>query len=198
LRQNHKWTDEEREIIRSDYKHTHKSRQELASRLGVTQYAVAGQIAYMGVARRDDRHLWTPEEKERLADLLQRYCPRRVARLMHRSINSVVVMSKRLGVSRRIRNGWFTKAEVCKILGMDHKWVQRRIDSGALVASYHYEHRPTQKGGSAWHIEEKTIRDFLRRYPEELNARNVDMIMVVDILAGVTNNQHYIERRSKN
>lgn len=41
----------------------------------------------------------------------------------------------------------------------------------------------------AWHIEEKTIRDFLRRYPEELNARNVDMIMVVDILAGVTN-QH--------
>ena len=98
-------------------------------------------------------------------------------------------MSKRLGVSRRIRNGWFTKAEVCKILGMDHKWVQRRIDSGALVASYHYEHRPTHKGGSAWHIEEKTIRDFLRRYPEELNARNVDMIMVVDILAGVTN-QH--------
>jgi len=189
LRQTHKWTDEEREIIRRDYKHTHKSRQELASRLGVTQYAVAGQIAYMGIARRDDRRPWSPEEKERVVDLIQRYCPRRVAILMHRSINSVVIMSKRLGVSRRIRNGWFTKAEVCKILGMDHKWVQRRIDSGALVASYHYEHRPTQKSGSAWHIEEKTIRDFLRRYPEELNARNVDMIMVVDILAGVTN-QH--------
>jgi len=40
------------------------------------------------------------------------------------------------------------------------------------------------------HIEEKALRDFLRRYPEELNARNVDLIMVVDILATVTNNQH--------
>lgn len=189
LRQNHNWIEDEREIIRRDYRHTHRSRQELATRLGVTQYAVAGQIAYMGIAKRDDRRPWSPKEKETLTDLIQQYCPRRVALLMHRSINSVVVMSTRLGVSRRIRNGWFTKAEVCQILGMGHKWVQRRINSGALVASYHFEHRPTQKGGSAWHIEEKAIRDFLRRCPEELNGRNVDMIMVVDILAGVTN-QH--------
>ena len=43
LRQNHKWTDDERDIIRRDYKHTHKSRQELAARLGVTEYGVAGK-----------------------------------------------------------------------------------------------------------------------------------------------------------
>lgn len=189
MRQNHQWTEEEREIIRRDYRQTVASKQELAARLDVSQFAVAGQLASMGITRRDDRRPWSPQEKETVADLAQRYCPRRVAHLMHRSLNSVVVMCKRLGVSRRIRNGWFTKAEVCQIVGMDHHWLQRRIDSGALVASYHYDHRPTQKGGSAWHIEEKAIRDFLRRYPEELNGRNVDMTMVVDILAGVTN-QH--------
>ena len=144
LRNNHKWTDEEREIIRRDYRHTFASKQELAARLGVSPFGVAGQIAKMGIARRDDRRLWSPKEKEIVVDLIQRYCPIRVAHLMHRSLNSVVIMSKRLGVSRRIRNGWFTKGEVCQMLGMDHKWVQRRIDSGALVASYHYEHRPTQ------------------------------------------------------
>jgi len=190
LRQNHNWTEEERQIIRRDYRHTFASKQELATRLGVSPFGVAGQVAYMGIARRDDRRPWSPEEKERVVDLIQRYCPRRVARLMHRSLNSVVVKSKRLGASRRIRNGWFTKAEVCQILGMGHKWVQRRIDSGVLVASHHSEHRPSQNGGSTWHIEEKAIKDFLRRYPEELNGRNVDLPMIVDILAGISNNQH--------
>lgn len=185
----HNWTEDEREIIRRDYRHTHSSRQELGTRLGVSQYAIAGQIANMGIAKRNDRRPWSPKEKEVLADLLHQYCPRKVALIMHRTMHSVVVMSTRLGVSLRIRDGWFTKAEVCKILGMDHSWVQRRIDNGTLVATYHYGHRPTQQGGSAWHIEEKAIRDFLRRCPEELNGRNVDMVMIVDILAGVTN-QH--------
>lgn len=190
MRNNHKWTAEEREIVRRDYRHTIASRQELATRLGVSPFGIAGQVATMGIARRDDRRPWSPKEKEVLAELIHRYCPRRVAKLMHRSLNSVVVKSKRLGESRLIRDGWFTKAEVCQILGMGHKWVQRRIDSGSLVASYHSEHGPSQNGGCTWHIEEKALKDFLRRYPEELNGRNVDLIMVVDILAGITNNQH--------
>lgn len=129
MRQSHKWTEEEREIIRRDYRHTFASKQALAARLGVSPSSIAGQVATMGIARRDDRRPWSPEEKEILAELIHRYCPRRVASLMHRSLNSVVVMSKRLGESRLVRNGWFTEAEVCQILGMGHKWVQRRIDS---------------------------------------------------------------------
>ncbi len=39
---NHKWTDDENNIIRRDYKHTRASRLELAHRLGVTDGAVAG------------------------------------------------------------------------------------------------------------------------------------------------------------
>ena len=156
--------------------------------MGVSEYAVAGQISNMGIARRDDHRPWTPEEKERLAELIHQYCPRRIVKLMHRSLNSVVVMSKRLHASRRIRDGWFTKREVCEILGHDHKWVQRRIDSGALKATYHYECRPQQRGMSAWHIEEKDLVAFIRRYPEELNGCNIDIIMLVELLAGITNN----------
>ena len=190
MRVNHKWTDEERDIIRRDYRHTHGSRRKIAEHLGVTEYAVAGQISNMGIAKRDDRRPWHPEEKERLTDLMPRYCPRRVALLMHRSLNSVVVMSKRLGISRRVRNGWFTKQEVCEILGMDHKKVQKRIDSGKLIASYHYDHRPQKLGGSAWHITEESLRDYIRRYPEDLTAKNVDIITIVELLAGIINSKN--------
>ena len=195
----HRWTEEEIEIVVRDYAHTHESRRRIAEKLGVTEFAVAGIIAMKGIAKRDDRRRWTPQEKVRLAELVPTYSPRKVAKIMKRSINSVVVMSKRIGVSRRARNGWFTKREVCEILGMDHKWVQRRIDSGALKASYHYDHRPSQLGGSAWHIDEAHLKEFIRRYPEELTARNLDFIMVVEILAGVINGQmgNHKERQVK-
>lgn len=181
----HRWTEEERNIVRRDYRHSHASRCEIAARLGVTEYAVAGQIAAMGIAKRTDRRPWTPEEDERLANLITRYCPRRVARLMHRSLNSVVVRSQRIGCRRSVRDGWFTKREVCEILGVDHKWVQRRIDSEALKATYHHGVRPQAAGPCCWHIAEKDLRQFIRKYPHELTSRNVDLVIMVDILCGL-------------
>ncbi len=189
LRQNHKWTDDERDIIRRDYKHTRRSCQELAARLAVTEFAVKGQISNMGIAKSDDRHSWTPQEKEKLAKLIPKYCVRKIARMLHRSINSVTVMSKRINAPRRYREGWFTKKEVCEILAHDHKWVQIRIDSGALKATSHYGGRPTQIGMSAWHIQEQDLVQFIRKYPQELVGRNIDIIMIVELLAGIINNQ---------
>ncbi len=185
LRKNHNWTDDDRDLIRRYYKHTHKSRQFIARMLGVTEYGVAGQIAFMGLGKSDDRHPWSRKEDERLADLMGKYCPRRVAKIMHRSLNSVVVRSKRINISRRDRDGWYTKREVCEILAHDHKWVQARIDREALVASYHYDERPTKLGGSAWHIAEEDLVDFLRKYPQELIGCNIDIITIVHLLTGV-------------
>ena len=189
MRNNHIWTDDDLNIIRRDYKHTRKSCQELAARLGVTEYGVAGQISKMGIAKSDDRRPWSPKEKEKLAELIHQYCPRVVAKMMHRSINSVVVMAKRLNAKRRYRDGWFTKREVCEIVAHDHKWVQRRIDSGALIASSHYGAIPSKKGMSAWHIREHDLVQFIRKHPEELVGCNIDIIAVVELLAGIINNQ---------
>jgi len=184
---NHKWTEEERQIVRRDFKHTFQSCRELARRLNVTPYGVRGQAIMMGICKREDRKPWSQKERDKLAELVPRYCPRRVAAMMHRSINSVVVESKRLHISRRCRNGWFTKAEVCEILGKDHKWVQRRIDAGSLKATYHYENRPSQLGGSAWHIEEIDVCRFIEAHSFELTGSNVDLPMIVDILVGIKN-----------
>jgi len=178
----HKWTEEEREIVRRDYRHTRASRQEIAGRLGVSEYGVAGQVSMMGIAKRSDRRRWTEEEEEQLAELITRSAPTTVARIMHRSVNSIVVKSKRLGCQRRYRDGWFTKRETCEILGVDHKWVQRRIDSGELKATYHNGHRPCQRGAAMWHIAQGDLRLFIIRRCDELTSRNVDLITIVALL----------------
>ena len=186
-----KWTDEERDIVRRDYSHTDASAEAIAQRLRRTTASVKGQVQRIGIAKRSDRHPWTPEEEERLAELIPKYAPVTVARMMHRSLNSVVVKVKRLKISRRVRDGWFTKRDICQILAVDHRWVQSRIDMGILPASYHYPNSKPQKNGSAcWHIKEKDFREFIRRYPQDLLGRNVDLITIVDILAGVNGNNH--------
>jgi len=187
MRSNHKWTEEERLIVRRDYKGTHASAKEIGDRLGVSFLAVRGQVLRMGITFQD-RHYWTPKQDEQLRTLMPRYAPRRVAHMMHRSLNSVVVRAKRLGISRRTRDGWYTKQDVCEILGVDHKWLQRRIDSGALKARYHYPyHKPGILGMACWEIDEKDLVRYIRRYPQELIGRNVDIIQIVELLAGLLN-----------
>lgn len=182
---NHKWIEDELNIIRRDYRHTHESLLAIANHLNVSIYAVKGQISLMGLGRSADRRHWTEKEEKKLRQLIPRMCSLTIARKMHRSVNSVVVKSKRLGMSRRCHEGWYTEREVCEILGHEHRWIQRRIESGALRASSHYETPTTKEGFSAWHIEEEDLRDFIRTYPEELNGCNLDIIMIVDILAGI-------------
>ena len=196
MRKNHIWDDELRAIIRRDYKHTNESCRHLSVYLSqytgkrITECAVKGQIQIMGIGKSDDRHPWSPKEDAKLKELIPQYCLRKVAHIMHRSINSVSVRARRINASRRCRDGWFTKREVMAILGHDHKWVQRRIDSRALPATYHYETKPCQLGGTAWHIDEKDLKNFIKTYPEVLSGCNIDIIMIVDIISGVNNNNH--------
>jgi len=178
---NHRWTDGDRDFVRANYTGHRASCEHIAATLHVSWLAVRAQVQKLGIAR-IVRKYWRPEEDERLGRLIHQYRPEVVARMMHRGLNSVVLRAKRLHYSRRVRDGWFTKKEVCEILGEDHHWVQHRIDSGALKASYHYGHRPGKKGGAAWHIDERDLREFIIKYPDELTGRNVDMVILMDIV----------------
>ena len=182
---NHCWTDEERLIVRRDYKGDQASAQAIADGLGISFYAVKAQVQKMGISFQD-RHYWSRKEDEQLEELMPRHCPGKVAKLMHRSINSVVLRAKRLGLSRRDRDGWYTKRDVCELLGVDHKWIQLRIDCGALKAQPHNPDMPPKKdGGSSWEIQEEDLIDYIRTYPQELMGRNVDIIGLVDILCSL-------------
>jgi len=179
----HNWTEEERDIVRREYDGHNKTSKRIANKLGVTFYAVKGQAANMGIMQ-DKSPDWSDKEVEILTEMITHYTPLRIAKRLHRSVNSVVVKSKRLRLSRRVRDGWFTKKEVCEILGVDHKKIQAYIDRGELKASWHTQRKPQKRGMAMWHIETIDLKVFIKKSAGDFQGRNVDLVMIVWLLNG--------------
>lgn len=190
MRQRHIWTDAERDIVRRDYDGHNKTSERIAKNLSlitgdkITFFAVKGQAASMGIMQ-DKSPDWTEKEIKILTEMINERPPLTIARRLHRSVNSVVVKSKRLGLKRRYRNGWYVKKEVSEICGVDHKKVQCWIDKGWLKASWHTGNKPQKNGMSMWHIDEHDLRNFIINYHSELQGRNVDLFQIIEILTGM-------------
>jgi len=179
----HKWTEEEREIVRRDYQGSNASAAKIAEKLGVTKFAVKGQAAAMGIMTQKSPD-WTPREIERLQELIHQRAVPQIAKMLHRSPNAVRVKATRLKLGLRARDDWYTKKDVCEILGVDHKKIQAWIDSGALVATWHTGLKPQKTGMAMWHITTEALRDFIINHSGELMGRNVDVQQIVWIVAG--------------
>ena len=185
---NHKWTDEEREIVRRDYRGTIASADAIATHLGVTRFAVKGQAAKMGILRQKSPR-WKPNELKLLEEMVPRYSVGQIARKLRRSPNAVKVKAVRLKLRFRARDGWYTKQEVCEIVAEDHRKVQKWIDSKCLKASWHHDRRPDRLGMAAWHIEASDLRDFIIKHCAELLGRNVDLQQIVWLLTNSVNSE---------
>ena len=102
LRDRHRWTEEEHEFLRREYRGTAQSLSDLAERLGVSEYAVRNQLSKLGLGRTRlmPYHRRTQEER----DLLRRERPRRTGRELGVSEGAV---AGKLGLGRRTsRNPW--------------------------------------------------------------------------------------------
>lgn len=185
----HKWTDGERDIVRREYDGTNQKSRQIAEKLSyitgdrITFFAVKGQASKAGIMK-DKSPNWTEKEMVTLTEMITAYSPVTIAKRLHRSLNAVVVKSKRLGLSRRARDSWFTKREVCEIMGVDHKKIQGYIDRGDLKASYHSEAKPQKGGGACWHIKQADLVYFIIKNASDFMGRNVDLVMIVWLLNG--------------
>ena len=184
-RPRHVWTQQECDLLRLYYRGTTESRRYLAGVLKMSDSAVAGKISRMGLCKRSDRTKWSAEDDEQLKTLLPKYTVSRISKIMHRSVNAVYIRAKRLKISCRDRDDWYTLQEAAEILGMDRRWVRKRVEIGVLKASTHYEHPRSDGYTSAYRIRRGELKNFIRRYPHELNAVNIDVIAVVDLLSGL-------------
>lgn len=180
----HYWTEEEGEIVRREYQGTDRSAETIGLKLGFTLSQVKRHTIALGIMKPRNHKSWTPSEEEKLMELIHIYSPTIIARMMKRSINSVVVHSKRLRLSRRIKDGWFNQREISEIFGLDHHKLGRWLDSGVLKASLHNGCLPGKLGRAQWHIKVEDVRDFILRYAGELTGRNVDIPILVYILTG--------------
>ena len=49
----------------------------------------------------------------------------------------------------------------------------------------HHQHPvPQDPMHRTWHIDQRDLKTIIRRYPQDLDGRNVDLITIVGLLAG--------------
>jgi len=191
LRKPHKFTEEENAFIRANFNFTHQSIRDIAERLStstgedISEWQVRAHIQRLGLPRKfsdlGKKH-WSPEEDERMRELLETFPTYEVARILRRSEPSVALRAKRIGVQRRRHHGWYNATEAAQILGVDQHRVQDWVERGILKASYHYGVEPAAGGSRSYHINEADLVAFIRRYSPQLSGRHVDLGSIVRML----------------
>ena len=184
------WTDEELDSIRVAFDQSYRSVEVLAKRFGVSPNAVSHMVDRMGI-RIVKRRRWSQRDEERLEEMLSEYSVDEVARRTGRSLIAIVVKAKRMKLVSNHRSEWYTSQDTAALLGMNSSTVVNRIKAGTLKASAHNSLHPPRKGLSgAWHIHRDDLKDYVQRHPEDLQGRNVDMLLLVDLLCGVKAKYH--------
>lgn len=174
-----RWTPEEDALLRQEYDGSLRVRERLASRLGRTLASVKNHASYIGLSFHNKEPLWSDKEIHFLEMSYDKLSLNDIAKRLKRTPNAVRIQLRRLSLSRRYRDGWYTREEVAAILGIDHKRIQTFIDCGALKAR---RHNPEGGVGSYWHIDAKDLRAFLIKYCAQLKGRNVDLMALVHVL----------------
>ena len=178
------WTDAEDDLLRRSYDGTWPSIERVALAIDRTFTAVKNHAATLGLVKYKKMPDWTPEEDAQLAEWLGQHSTAWITQHMPgRTKVAVQVRARRLRLSRRARDGWYTKREACELLGVDHKWVQSAIDRGELKARPHIEgSTPGPTGYAPWHIDGPDLRRFVLGRLGDLTGRNVDLVALVELL----------------
>jgi hypothetical protein len=121
------------------------------------------------------------EEVDLLERLVGRVSAATIAKRLRRPESSVVNKLKRIGTSRRVRDG-YTMRDLEMCLGEDHHKIQRWIASGWLRDNLQGTRRHDGNGKDIHRIREKDILSFIRDHPQEINLGKVDQTWFLDLV----------------
>jgi len=172
----HRWTSAESDIVRREYSTGNNA--ELATRLGVTFGMLVYHAGSLGVRKRARCYSWTPEEDEKLRKMSETCCVATMARQLGKSTMAIYCRRRILGITRSNRE-WYTLDEARAILGVGYNTIMRYIANKELYATSNGDK------GDTWKITPKNFKLFIRTYPESLIGRNIDIVQVITILAGI-------------
>ncbi|MGH7744929.1 MAG: hypothetical protein ACREQ5_09015 [Candidatus Dormibacteria bacterium] len=146
---------------------------------GVPRRYAKRQAARLGLTMQTDRRPWNAAEMSLLEQLVWHFSSAVIAKRLRRPESSVVNKLRRLGTSRRVRDGYTIRdLELC--FGENHQKIARWISNGWLPDRI----RATEKqdhGKNTHRIYEKDILTFIRRYPQEINLAKVDQLWFLDL-----------------
>lgn len=179
------WRSEFDDILKAQYYGGPNRRFQVLNRLirmtGLPRWYVKRQAARLGLTMKMDRKPWTPAELNVLDKLVGRVSSTTIAKRLHRPESSVVNKLKRLGTSRRVRDG-YTMRDLEQCLGEDHRKISAWIANGWLRDRLQGTHRHDGNGRDIHRIREKDILRFLKSHPQKINLGKVDQLWFLDLV----------------
>ncbi|MBI2819003.1 MAG: hypothetical protein HYX73_03405 [Acidobacteria bacterium] len=148
---------------------------------GLPRWYIKRRAARLGLTMHQDRRPWTAAEEEIIERLVGKVSALTIAKRLRRTEASVVLKIKRMGLSRRVRDG-YTMRDLEDCLGESHKKIQRWIENGWLRNRLQGTRRHNGNGRDIHRFREANILDFIQRHPEELNLGKVDSIWFLDLV----------------
>ena len=128
-----------------------------------------------------DRRPWTTSEEGIVERLVGKVSALTISERLKRTETSVVLKIKRMGLSRRVRNG-YTMRDLEECLGESHHKIQRWIQNGWLRDRLQGTHRHNGNGCDIHRFQEKDILTFIKQHPREITLGRVDQIWFLDVL----------------
>jgi len=148
---------------------------------GLPRWYIKRHAARLGLTLHMDRRAWTAGEMNLLEKLVGRVSSATIAKRLRRPESSVVNKLKRIGTSRRVRNGYTMRdLELC--FGEDHNKINQWIKNGWLRDRLQGTRRHDGNGNDIHRIREKDILTFIRQYPQEINLGKVDQTWFLDLV----------------
>jgi hypothetical protein len=148
---------------------------------GIPRWYIKRQAARLGLTMKMDRKPWTQAELNLLERLVGRLSAATIAKRLHRPESSIVNKLKRLGTSRRVREG-YTMRDLEQCLGEDHRKISTWIANGWLRDRLQGTRRHDGNGRDIHRIREKDILQFLKNHPQEINLGKVDQVWFLDFV----------------
>ena len=148
---------------------------------GMPRWYIKRQAARLGLTLHMDRRPWTTGEINLLEKLVGHVSSATIAKRLGRPESSAVNKLKRIGTSRRVRNGYTMRdLELC--FGEDHHKISQWIKNGWVRDRLQGTRRHDGNGNDIHRIREKDILTFFRKYPQEINLGKVDQTWFLDLV----------------
>ena len=148
---------------------------------GMPRWYIKRQAARLGLTLHMDRTPWTASEMNLLEKLVGHISLASIAKRLHRPESSVVNKLKRIGTSRRVRNG-YTMCDLGLCFGEDHHKITQWIKNGWLQDRLQGTRRHDGNGNDIHRFRERDILTFIRAHPQEFNLGKVDQTWFLDLV----------------
>jgi len=175
-------TEEVRLLLLEKYDGTSNTITKLAQQVGVPRFMIKQWAGKMKITHPSQGE-WTQAQIDDLYRYLHKIPLSELAVKINRSVAAIRLKCVKLGISKTTQGG-YTLSTLAEALGCSHHRVEHWISTGKMRAS----RRNTERRERDYYcISDAAVRDFIRRYPLEIDPTKADWLWLVDVLAGGEN-----------